>query len=154
MLSSTINLPLLGNPGGWNSTWKLISTQLKEIWRRKLGSPDPPTALNRVNECINLPLLGKPGGWNSTWKLISTQLREIWRKKCGHQTKLICSLGPQVVFFWQCDAHLPLNIRLRSTNMLRHYDIFLTFFNLNKIERPTVFLLRFFLHALCLERRK
>ena len=48
-VSPTIKLPLLSNIGSWNSVCSLISTQLKEIWRKKLGLPTPPlSSLNRV----------------------------------------------------------------------------------------------------------
>ena len=52
-LSPTINQPFPGNLWGWNSVSRLISTELEEIWRKNLGSPDPPPrlllpSLNRV----------------------------------------------------------------------------------------------------------
>ena len=34
--------PLPGNLGSWFSVWNLILNQLEEVWRNKLGSPDPP----------------------------------------------------------------------------------------------------------------
>ena len=48
-VNDCINLPLLGNPGGWNSTCKLILTQIKEIWKKWAHHPTP--ASNRVNDC-------------------------------------------------------------------------------------------------------
>ena len=63
-------LPVLGNPRGWDSMWKIILNQLKEI-----GVTRPPPSLNPKTPKYVIWVPGILEGWNSACKLISTKIK-------------------------------------------------------------------------------
>ena len=74
----TINLPLIDIQWSWNSVFKFFSTQLEEIWRKKLGFPPPPPlltpSLNRVK--TNNSTCKQHRKLTSVCSLISTQIKK------------------------------------------------------------------------------